>query len=51
MKNIHHRFHVLLGNNNLYELALKRDIFFHHPYESFEPIVDFIREAADDQIQ
>ena len=37
-----------LGNNNLYELALKRDIFFHHPYESFEPIVDFIREAADD---
>lgn len=37
-----------LGNNNLYELALKRDIFFHHPYESFEPIVDFIREATDD---
>lgn len=37
-----------LGNNNLYELALKRNIFFHHPYESFEPIVDFIREAADD---
>ncbi|MCI2948744.1 RNA degradosome polyphosphate kinase [Staphylococcus caledonicus] len=37
-----------LGNNNVYELALKRDIFFHHPYESFEPIVDFIREAADD---
>ena len=37
-----------LGNNNLYELALKRDIFFHHPYESFEPIVDFIREVADD---
>lgn len=28
--------------------ALKRDVFFHHPYESFEPIVDFIREAAED---
>ncbi|MCI8278621.1 MAG: polyphosphate kinase 1, partial [Staphylococcus xylosus] len=27
---------------------LKRDIFFHHPYESFEPIVDFIREASED---
>ncbi|ADC86666.1 RNA degradosome polyphosphate kinase [Staphylococcus lugdunensis] len=37
-----------LGTNNIYELALKRDIFFHHPYESFQPIVDFIREAADD---
>lgn len=37
-----------LGYNDIYDLALKRDIFFHHPYESFEPIVDFIREAAED---
>ncbi|WP_251517471.1 MULTISPECIES: RNA degradosome polyphosphate kinase [Staphylococcus] len=37
-----------LGNNDVFDLSLKRDIFFHHPYESFEPIVDFIREAADD---
>ncbi|AYU56063.1 RNA degradosome polyphosphate kinase [Staphylococcus debuckii] len=37
-----------LGYNNIYDLALKRDIFFHHPYESFEPIVDFIREASED---
>ncbi|PTI78673.1 RNA degradosome polyphosphate kinase [Staphylococcus succinus] len=37
-----------LGNENIFDVALKQDIFFHHPYESFEPIVDFIREAADD---
>lgn len=36
-----------LGDNNIYDLSLKRDIFFHHPYESFEPIVDFIREASE----
>ncbi|BBK27350.1 MULTISPECIES: RNA degradosome polyphosphate kinase [Staphylococcus] len=37
-----------LGNNDIFELSLKRDIFFHHPYETFEPIVDFVRKAAND---
>ncbi|HDK5688495.1 TPA: polyphosphate kinase 1, partial [Staphylococcus pseudintermedius] len=37
-----------LGDDNVYDLALKRDIFFHHPYESFDPIVDFITEASED---
>ncbi|KFE40950.1 RNA degradosome polyphosphate kinase [Staphylococcus agnetis] len=37
-----------LGNNNIFDLAMKRDIFFHHPYESFDPIVDFIKEASED---
>ncbi len=37
-----------LGTDNIFDLSLKRDIFFHHPYETFEPIVDFVREAAED---
>ncbi|WP_404427630.1 RNA degradosome polyphosphate kinase [Ureibacillus chungkukjangi] len=38
----------LASNENIFEKALIQDIFFHHPYESFEPIVDFITEAATD---
>lgn len=37
-----------LSDHNIFDLALKKDIFFHHPYESFMPIVDFIREASED---
>lgn len=37
-----------LNKNNVYDLALEKDIFFHHPYESFEPIVEFIKEASED---
>jgi polyphosphate kinase len=33
---------------SIFETASRRDIFLHHPYESFEPVVDFIQEAADD---
>ncbi|PYF06483.1 RNA degradosome polyphosphate kinase [Ureibacillus chungkukjangi] len=38
----------LASNENIFEKALTQDIFFHHPYESFEPIVDFVTEAATD---
>lgn len=33
----------------MYETALKEDIFFHHPYESFQPIVEFVQQAATDK--
>ena len=32
----------------MFEKALTQDLFFHHPFESFAPIVDFISEAAED---
>ncbi|MCT1902160.1 RNA degradosome polyphosphate kinase [Oceanobacillus sojae] len=35
-------------DETVFEAVRKRDLFLHHPYESFEPIVDLIREAADD---
>ena len=38
----------LQSDEDLFEKALTQDLFFHHPYESFVPIVDFIAEAAID---
>ncbi|WP_226576519.1 RNA degradosome polyphosphate kinase [Halobacillus litoralis] len=38
----------LEGEEDIFEAVSKKDIFLHHPYESFEPVVDFIAEAADD---
>ncbi|WP_342045480.1 RNA degradosome polyphosphate kinase [Bacillus sp. OTU530] len=38
----------LASDEDIFEKALKRDILFHHPYESFRPVVDFISEAAED---
>lgn len=38
----------LLDEADMFEAMLKQDIFLHHPYESFEPVVDFLAKAADD---
>ncbi|MFY4773539.1 RNA degradosome polyphosphate kinase [Metabacillus sp. RGM 3146] len=37
-----------LEMKDLFEQISDKDIFLHHPYESFEPVIDFVSEAADD---
>ncbi|UJL48308.1 RNA degradosome polyphosphate kinase [Virgibacillus sp. NKC19-16] len=38
----------IFPGENIFEAARKRDVFLHHPYESFEPVVDLVVDAADD---
>ena len=48
MKALFHSHQKTLDSDeDIFEKALTQDLFFHHPYESFEPIVDFITEAAE----
>ncbi|MFX3645947.1 MAG: polyphosphate kinase 1 [Paenibacillus sp.] len=37
-----------LPRESHFELLRKRDVLVHHPYESFEPVTDFILEASED---
>lgn len=36
------------SDEDIFEKAAEQDLLFHHPYESFEPVIDFISDAADD---
>lgn len=38
----------LVGKQDIFDAALQEDILLHHPYESFEPVIEFISQAACD---
>lgn len=35
-------------DEDLFSKLLNEDLLFHHPYESFQPVIDFVADAADD---
>lgn len=36
------------SSSSIFETLRQRDVMLHHPYESFAPVIDFIRQAAED---
>lgn len=42
------RVPALMNDDDIFTNIRKGDIFLHHPYESFDPVVDFVRTASKD---
>ncbi len=38
-----------LDREDIYDIMEREDIMLYHPYESFEPVIKFIQEAANDK--
>ena len=41
-------FPAKLGSRDVFATLRKQDILLHHPFQSFEPVIDFIKAAARD---
>ncbi len=39
---------MLRSVENIFDILQRKDILFHHPYDSFLPVVKFVEAAADD---
>ncbi|MBM7614692.1 RNA degradosome polyphosphate kinase [Alkaliphilus hydrothermalis] len=39
---------VLVDEEDLFEVIRQQDLLLHHPYESFDPIVEFVEKASKD---
>jgi polyphosphate kinase len=37
-----------LGNRDMFATLRKQDVLLHHPFQSFQPVIDFIKAAAID---
>ena len=39
---------IEVGDDDLFETIARQDVLLHHPYQSFNPVLDFIRSSAND---
>ncbi|MDY7575301.1 polyphosphate kinase 1 [Actimicrobium sp. CCI2.3] len=42
------QYPVQLANGDIFATLKKQDVLLHHPFQSFQPVVDFVRSAALD---